>query len=194
MNCVGCTGCAPFLPRVARRRLRLPQPVEQPVPHAVRRVHRLLADLVDPDALDEVVGPLEIVGVLAVVLEEQLRRLERRLGRLDRDQQVGLAHRLAGGAADHHLPAAFLTDQADVLHRRLGAVARAADGRHLDLVRREQVLEAPLHLDAGARSSPACRSGRTRCRRRSSPCGRPWCRPGPTASRDRPRPSAGPPS
>ena len=61
-----------------------------------------------------------------------------------------LRTRLAGGAADDHLPAAFLADEADVLDRGLGAVARAADGGHLHLVRREELLEAPLHLDAGA--------------------------------------------
>ena len=54
----------------------------------------------------------------------------------------------ARGAADHHLPAAFLADQAEVFHRGLGAIARAADDAHLELVRREQILEAAFQFDA----------------------------------------------
>ncbi len=61
-----------------------------------------------------------------------------------------LRTRFAGGAADHHLPASFLADQADILDRRLGAVARAADDAHLELVRREQILQTPFQFDAGA--------------------------------------------
>src|SRR6185436_12046168 len=40
--------------------------------------------------------------------------------------------------------------EADVLDRRLGAVARTADSGHLDLVRREQLFEAPFQLDPHA--------------------------------------------
>ena len=43
-------------------------------------------------------------------------------------QQVGLAHALAGGAADDHLPAALDADEADILDRRFRTVARTADG------------------------------------------------------------------
>ena len=122
-----------------------------PASTALRRIDGLATDLVDAEPLDEVVGPLQIVGVLAVVLEEQLRGFERRRGRFDRGQQIRLPHRLAGGAADDDLPAALLAHEPDVLHRGFRAVARAADGRHLHLVRREELLEAPLELDARAR-------------------------------------------
>src|SRR5688500_10474234 len=115
-----------FLPSIARAGLRLPEAIEQRVPHVVGRVDRFLPDRVDADPLDEVVRPLQIVGVLAVILEEQLRRFERRVRRLDGYQQVRLADVLARGAAYHHLPAAFLTDEPDVLYCRLGAIARAA--------------------------------------------------------------------
>ena len=114
----------------------------------VERVDGLLPHLLDPEPLDEVVGPLEIVRVLAVVLEEELGRLERGLRGLDRRQQIGLAHGLACRPADDHLPAAFLPHEPDVLDGGLGAVARATDGGHFHFVRREQLFEAPLELDA----------------------------------------------
>ena len=58
----------------------------------------------------------------------------------DRGEQVALAHGRAGGAADADLPAALDGDEADVLDVRLGAVARAAGHRRLDLVRRGRAL------------------------------------------------------
>src|SRR6185369_12001952 len=123
----------PFLPRVARPRLRLAQPLEQTLPDPVLRVDRLFPHLLDPEALDEVVGAFEVVRVLAVVLEEELGGLERQLRRLDRREQIGLAHALPGCAADDDLPAALDADQTDVLHGRFSAIARAADRRHLHL-------------------------------------------------------------
>src|SRR5262245_60190610 len=95
-----------LLPRVAGPSLGLAKTIEQCVTDALRRVDRVLADLVDAEALDEVVGPLQVVRVLAVVLEEDLGRLERRLGRLDGDEQVRLANALPCRAADDHLPTA----------------------------------------------------------------------------------------
>ena len=85
-----------------------------------------LAHLLQPDARDEVVRALLVVGVLAVVLQERRRDPQRLGARLDGREDVGLAHVAARGAAGAHLPAALDGDAADVLDRRLGAVARAA--------------------------------------------------------------------
>src|SRR5262245_59490702 len=115
-------------PGITGAGLRLREAIPQAGFDRVRGVDRLLPDLLDAESLDEVVRALEIVGVLAVVLEEELRRLERLLGGLDRRQQIRLAHRLACGATDDHLPAAFDADEPDVLDRGLGTVARTADG------------------------------------------------------------------
>ena len=80
MNCVGVRGSMPFQPCIDGARLRLARAGRAaPCLHRVRRIDGLLADLLDAQPLDEVVGALEIVGVLAVVLEEQLRGFERLL-------------------------------------------------------------------------------------------------------------------
>ncbi len=73
-------------PCVARRRLRLVQPVEQRLFHGLGRVDRVLAHLVDAEPFDEVVRPLQIIRLLAVVLEEQFGRLERLFGGFDGDR------------------------------------------------------------------------------------------------------------
>src|SRR5262249_1308045 len=105
----------PLEPGVPGQRLRLPQPIEQALFHVFRRVCRVFPYLIDPTALDEVVRPLEIVAVLAVVLEKELGGLERLFSRLDGDQQIRFAPRFARGPADDHLPAPLLADQPDVL-------------------------------------------------------------------------------
>ena len=75
MNCVGCPRRPAFQPR--RRLARafdLRRRSSSACADGVGRVDRVLADLLDAEALDEVVGALEVVGVLAVVLEEELAR------------------------------------------------------------------------------------------------------------------------
>src|SRR3954469_11209412 len=132
-------------PRVGvGRRLGDPVALQQRV--HVRR-HRL-AHGVDAHALEEPVGPLEVLGVLAVVLQEGQRPADRLRAGLHGHQQVALAHRPARRAADVDLPAALDGDQADVLDVGLRAVARAAGHRALDLVRRVQALHEALELDA----------------------------------------------
>ena len=62
-------------------------------------------------------------------------------------QQVRVARLHAAVAADVEIPALFGGDDADVLALRLGAFARAAGDRELDLVRRAQALVAILEID-----------------------------------------------
>ena len=67
---------------------------------------------------------------------------------VDDAEQVALADVRAGGAADVDLPlAAVDRDGADVLDQRLGAVARAARGRELELAGAVEAAEAPLDLE-----------------------------------------------
>src|SRR3954469_19595801 len=68
----------------------------------------------------------------------------------------------AAVAADIEVPALFGGDDADVLALRLGALARAARDRHLQLVRRAQaaiaVLDVDRHLDRVLHSIAAPRA------------------------------------
>jgi hypothetical protein len=84
----GIDGLVALGPGVVRKGLGFLQAGEQRLLLTGCGVDRFLARLLDADALDEVVRPFEIVGVLAVLLEEQHGGLERLLGGLDGDQQV----------------------------------------------------------------------------------------------------------
>src|SRR5262249_15356661 len=55
-----------------------------------------------------------------------------------------------GGTPHPNLPTALLPHQPNVFDGCFGAVSWTAHRSHLHLMRSEQVLEAPLHLDAGA--------------------------------------------
>src|SRR4051812_48818352 len=101
------------------------------------------------DALQEAVRALEVLAVLAVVLQERQGHALGLRGVGDPGQEVALADRRARRAADVDLPAALDGDQADVLDVGLGAVARAARHRRLDLVRGVQALHGALEVDAG---------------------------------------------
>src|SRR5439155_6052600 len=110
-----------------------------------------LAQAGDADALDEVVGPLLVLGVLAVELDEAGHVGEDLLVGIDHAEDVALADARAGGAAEVDLPLAALDrDRAEVLGGGLGAVAGAAGGGQLHLVRGLDALEAALDLDAEA--------------------------------------------
>ena len=76
------------------------------------------------------------------------------------------------------LPAAVHRDHAEILDRRLGAVARAAGHRELDLVRVQLPQVIFSSFTPIAVLNPACRSGTIRSRRRSSPCAAPCRRRG----------------
>ena len=81
------------------------------------------------------------------------RRARRRIASSEvvhRREQVALAHGRARGAADVELPAALDRDEPDVLDVGLGAVARAAGDRGLDLVRRVEAFHRALELDPDA--------------------------------------------
>ena len=132
-------------PRVGGCRLGDPQPLEQG--RGADLTEHGGPDLLDPDPRDEVVGPLLVLGVLAVVLQEAGGDAQRLRARRHRAAGVALADVAAGGAADADLPGALDGDDADVLDRRLGAVAGTAGHRRLDLVRGVQALPRRLHLD-----------------------------------------------
>src|ERR1051325_2171660 len=136
-----------FEPRVARQAFGFAQPFAQTLLHGERRVNRFAADFLDADALDEVVRAFEEVRVLAVVLKEESRRLERFLCRLDGDEQVRLANFFPRGAANDHLPRTFLAYDADVFHGRFRAISRAAHGAHFYFCRRVEMFEAALEFD-----------------------------------------------
>ncbi len=75
MNCVGSRRKA-LQPCIVGLVLRLAQTRSSRACFTSwRGVDGLLADLLDAESLDEIVGALQVVGVLAVVLEEQLARL-----------------------------------------------------------------------------------------------------------------------
>src|SRR6266850_108747 len=98
--------------------------------------------VLEPDA-----GALQPVAGADVEHEEAVDVLdEPRIIELGR-AQVGVARLHAAVAADVEVPALFSGDDADVLALRLGALARAARHRHLDLVRRAQPPVAVLDVD-----------------------------------------------
>src|SRR3546814_8161886 len=90
--------------------------------------------ILDPDALDPRRGALEIARFLAVELDEGGAIIHRFLFGRDLAEQVGGAHMDAAVATDMQLVPAVDADDAEILDRRLGAVARAATDRDLELV------------------------------------------------------------
>ncbi len=72
--------------------------------------------LLDAEALDEVVRAFQVLRVLAVVLHEAAHVSEHLVVGVDGAEHVALAHLRAGGAADVDLPAAaFDRDRAESL-------------------------------------------------------------------------------
>src|SRR2546425_2426375 len=98
--------------------------------------------VLEPDA-----GALQPVAGADVEHEEAVDVLDQapviQLGR----EQLGVPRLHAAVAADVEVPALLGGDDADVLALRLGAFARAAGHRHLDLVRRAQAAVAVLDVD-----------------------------------------------
>src|SRR5690606_7762547 len=129
-------------PRVhLRMALRLEEPLVQRAP-AARVVDEPRAHVREPDALEPRRRPLEITRLLAIELQECAAVLEHLLFRRDLAEESRGPHLDAAVTADVQLVARFDADDAQVLDRRLGAVARAARDRELDLVR---VPRAPRH-------------------------------------------------
>src|SRR6185369_12913802 len=138
-----------------------------------------LAHVLDADAAHVVHGALEVPAFLAIELQERTGVLEH-LGRgLHLDEELRHLGLDAAVAGDVNLPARVDADHADVLDAGLGAVARAARHRELDLVRRvhapQRALEvlahlrrvlraeaAPLAADAGLHGAPRLRVGMAR--------------------------------
>ena len=133
-------------PRVPRGRLGDPQTLEQGRARAL--VEHRRADLLQSDPRDEVVRPFLVLGVLAVELQKGGRCAERFGARLDGTEHVALADGAPRGAADPNLPSALERDHADVLDRRLGAVAWTSRHAGLDLVGGVQPFPRLLHLDS----------------------------------------------
>src|SRR5579872_948777 len=143
--------CLALQPCVFRQCFGADQTVEQLLPLRLSSVYSLLANLLNAQALDEVVSALQVVRVFAVVLEKEIARFKSLFRGFHRDQQVGLADRFAGSPSHHHLPTALLPHHSDVLHGGLGTVPWASHHAHFDLVRRKQILQTPLQFDTGAR-------------------------------------------
>ena len=114
--------------------------------------------------------------------------------RVDRAEQVALAHARAGGAADVDLPLppSIATAPTSLIVASAQFRGQPAVASFI-LCGRLEPLEALLDLRCRASCCRRRRSGRTRCRRRSCRCGTPSCRRGPTACRGRARRPAGPP-
>ena len=101
----------------------------------------------DADARDPGRGAFEIVRLLAIELQEGAGNAPAPRPRVaTRTERIGDAHLDAAIAADKDVVAGLDADDAEILDRRLGAIARAARHRELDLVRRPR---------APAASSPA---------------------------------------
>src|SRR3546814_21182340 len=89
-----------------------------------------------------------MAGFLAGVLDEGGASIHRfRFGR-DLAEQVGGAHMDAAVAADVQFISAVDAHDTEILDRRLGAVARAARHRDLELVRHPAAPAHPFDLDA----------------------------------------------
>ena len=128
MNELGRVGrLIAFEPRVVRTLLGFTEAFQQTPLCFVDRVDGFLAHFLYAETLDEVVAAFEVVGVLAVVLEEKLGGLDGFGRGFDSDQQISLAYALAGRSADNNLPGPFLPDKTDVFDGRLGAVARTTE-------------------------------------------------------------------
>src|SRR6185312_9352945 len=113
---------------------RFLQAVEYRASYVLWCINGFLADLFNAQPLDKIISAFEIVGIFAVVLEENHRRFERFFRGLHRDEQVRFANALSGCSADDYLPATFLADEANILDGCFRAIARAADHSHLYFV------------------------------------------------------------
>src|SRR4029450_9476890 len=123
--------------------------VEDTAPFAV--LHDLLADGLQADALGPFVDALEIAALLAVELREGADRLDGLFLGGDMAQKLGALDLQTRGAGKVDVVAGLDADHADVLAGRLGAVARAARDRELDLGPPPRAPHAPPELDAQPR-------------------------------------------
>src|SRR5205823_14863601 len=110
---------------------------------AVLGVGDALLHIVDAEAFDPWCRSLEIARFVAVELDEGGAVMERLLLSLHLAQKVGHADLHAAVAADVELVARIDADHAEVLDRRLGAIARAARHRDFELMGHPA---APGHL------------------------------------------------
>src|SRR5882724_8340475 len=134
----------------------------QPLPQrfAARGVVQdLFLHVVEADPVHVMDGALQVPALFAVQLAERAGVLEHLFGGLELDEEMrdlGLDAAVAGHV---HLPAGIDADDADVLDAGLGAVARAAADRELDLVRRihapHRALQVLAHLRAVLRAEAA---------------------------------------
>ena len=106
--------------------------------------------IIDADALDPGRGALQIAGFLAVELDEGGAIIHRLLLGRDLAQQVGGPDMDAAIAADMQFVATVDADHAEILDRRLRAVAGAARRRDLELVGHPRAPGHMLDLDAKA--------------------------------------------
>ena len=112
-----------------------------------------------------------------------------------RAQHVAFAYVRSGSPADIDFPA-IVADRhgADVLHHRLGAVARTSRRRQLQLARTVDSAETWLRSSSPAPCCRRDRSGNSRCRCSSCRCGSSCPRPSRPACRGRPTCRADPAS
>src|SRR5690606_29981953 len=108
-------------------------------------------DIIETHTFDPRRGALKIAGFLAVELDEGGAIIHRFLFARNLAQQVGRADMDAAVSADMELVAAVDADNSKILDRRLGAVARTARDRDLELVRHPAAPAHPLDLDAEPR-------------------------------------------
>src|SRR5260370_18869807 len=109
-------GSVRLLPRVLRRRDRFIHRGIERVGNSVAVFHNHGTDSLDSHPLNEGIGPLLVLRILAVPLHEAPGQLQHGLVSVDRAQQVTLADMRAGGAADINLPFAALNGHgADIL-------------------------------------------------------------------------------
>src|SRR5690606_29644667 len=106
--------------------------------------------IVDAYTPDPRRGALQIAGFLAVELDEGGAVIQRLLLGRDLAKKVGGADMDAAIAADMQFIAAIHADHAEVLDRRLRAVAGAARGGDLELMGHPRTPGHPLDLDAKA--------------------------------------------
>src|SRR5437867_851513 len=123
----------PWIP--ACRALRLQEPLNQRTP-PFGIVHDCGADLVDPGFLGPPVDAVEIGRLLAIELQDRGDVFDRLLLGGDVGKEIGCPHMQPGGTRDMDVVARLDADDPDVLHGRLGAIARATGDGELYLGRR----------------------------------------------------------